>query len=189
MLQNSIWWWVPATPYGTHSHCEMVDTWSTNTPAVYTSKLCWSPCSTGWSVMHLRWYLYKKDTRHENRAKHKTLGAVILNHFWEKRGGLGEFLKEKSGGADSHPEQCPFFLVLSGIHLLSGLKQVLWNTQELGMISNPGMNIKYSSWFPKDSLHQHFGNYFTLSIYMVLFSDLPPWTIRADQEQQWAFCL
>lgn len=72
--------------------------------------------------------------------------------------GKGSFWRRRSGGVDSHPEQHPFFLVLSGTHLLRGLKQVLRNTQELGMISNPGTNIRCSSWFPKDSLHQHFGN-------------------------------
>lgn len=48
---------------------------------------------TGWCTIHLRWYHYKWATRHKNRAKHRTLGTMIFDYFWEKRGGFGKFLK------------------------------------------------------------------------------------------------
>ena len=158
MLLNSLWWWVPATTYGTHPHHEMADTRSTHSPAVHTSKLCWSPCSTGWCIIHLRWYLHKRAMRHETRAKHKTLSAIILNHFWEKRGGLTEFLKEKIQRVGFPPNTTTL------------LPCALWHPSfewsETSTSKHPGTwhdfnsvtNIKYSSWFPKDSLHQHFGN-------------------------------
>lgn len=86
------------------------------------------------------------------------------------------------GMADSHPQEIP-----CGVHPLSGLKQVLQNTQEWFQIQIQILITPPR--FQKHSLYWPFGKYLTLFTCMALFADLAPWTTRTDQEQQWAFCL